>query len=156
MRSGFKLLIAVTTTAILFGGALPTHAACAPPMVSIDKFQAEPGDAVRVTGEAWISGCDDTDASEGGCGSSDDSPEPLTGIELRLKGPRTNQTQQQLNVGAIGETEIDISLGTLSADDQGKFTKFVTMPQVPRGTYFLTAISELPAYQPPQIVIIRS
>lgn len=156
MRSGFKLLIAVTATGMLFGGALPIHASCAPPMVSIDAFQAKPGDTVRVTGEAWMSGCDDTDGSEAGCGSSDDSTEPLTGIQLRLKGPRTDQTKQQLNVGAIGDTEIDISLGTVGADDQGEFTKLVTMPEVPPGTYFLTAISELPAYQPPQIVIIRS
>ena len=152
MRPTGRLLITITAIALLFGGVIPTHASCAPPIVSIDKFQAEPGQTVEITGEAWISGCDDTGGSEGGCSNSDDS-EPLTGIDLRLKGPRTDQTQKQLNAGAIGETEFDVSLGTVDADDQGAFAIVVTMPEVPPGTYFLTGISEVPASQPPQLVI---
>lgn len=122
-------------------------------MISIDQLQAKPIETLQVTGEAWFDGCDDTGGSESGCGSPEDNAEPVTGIQLRLKGPRTDQTQQQLNIGAIGETRIDVLLGKVDADDQGAFIKLITIPDVPSGTYFLTGISELSAYQPPQIVI---
>lgn len=131
-------------------------ASCAPPMVSIDDFEAAPGDEIRVSGTAWSSGCEDTGGSAGGCASAAESSKPLQNIELRLKGPRTDQTQKQLDVGAIGETEVDLSLGEVDADDEGSFTASITIPDVAAGRYFITAISELPAYQPPEIAITHS
>ncbi len=153
MRPRTNLLIAVSAMAVFLGVALPSRASCAPPMISIDTFQTEPGDRVQVAGQGWFSGCDDTGGSAMGCGSSDPPSEPVTDIELRLKGPRTDQTQQQLNIGAIGETAIDLPLGTVDADAGGEFTTTIEIPDVADGTYFVTGLAELPAYQPPQIDI---
>lgn len=148
----FRLLIAIGAVVVLFGGALPSRAACAPPMVFVDVVGARPGDTIEVTGEAWTDGCDDTPDSGGGCGS-EGSAEPVTGIELRLKGPRTDQSQKALDVGEIGDTQVDVLLDTVDPDDQGSFTAEVTIPEVAPGTYFITGIAGLPAYQPPEIVI---
>lgn len=141
--------------AAAFGVALPSRASCAPPMVSIDAFQAEPGDTITVTGEGWIDGCDDTGGEGGGCASGGDEEQPVSNIELRLKGPKTDQTDRMLDTGDIGETEVDILLGEVGADDEGQFTEQITVPEVPSGRYFITVIATLPAYQPPQLDIVR-
>ncbi len=151
MRSQIRLLLVLVFTTVYLGGVLPTHAACESPTLEISQLQVAPGDEIEVVGHSWMSGCDDA-AEDGGCGSSPES-EPIEGIEVSLKGPRTDQTQQQLNVGRIGETEIAIELATVNANSEGRFTVNAAMPDVPPGVYFITAEGDLPAYQPPQITI---
>lgn len=142
---------------IELGGQIVSHAAVVPRMLEVGRSMFHTGYVEGVAthhGTGWISGCDDTGGgSEGGCSGPDRSSPPMLGIEVRLKGPRTDQTQTQLNVGAIGETEIDVLLETVDADEEGRFEEVVQVPDVAPGTYFLTAVAELSAYQPPQLVV---
>lgn len=89
-------------------------------MVSVDPFEAKPGDMVTVTGQAWMNGCDDSGGSGGGCASGDDQAEPIENIELRLMGPKTDQRDRMLNSGYLGDTEVDVLLAELGVTDEGK------------------------------------
>lgn len=155
MRPSTRVVVTAAITALAFGASLPSRASCAPPMVSIDAFQAEPGDSLTVTGEAWRNGCDDTGGSAAGCASREDQVEPITNIEVRLLGPKTDQTDRMLNSGYIGETEVDILLAEVDADDEGRFSEEITIPDVAPGRYFITGIADVGASQPPQIDIVR-
>ncbi len=150
LRVGLTAFVAAT----LLGVALPSRAGCAPPMLSIDAFQAEAGETITVTGQAWVDGCDDTGGTGGSCASRGNEEQPIANIELRLKGPKTNQTDRMLNSGYVGETEVDVLLAEVAADEQGEFTEQVVLPDVPPGRYFITGIGTLPASQPPQIDIV--
>lgn len=154
MRSQIRLLLVLVLGAAYLGGIGPSRAACAPPTLEVPDAQIALGDEIEVSGHSWMSGCDDT-PDEGGCGSSPESS-PMEDIEVSLKGPKTDQTQQQLNIGRIGATEIDIELATVDANSQGRFTTTVAIPDVPPGVNFLTAEGDLPAYQPPEITISES
>lgn len=151
MRPAFRLLLVLAACSAYLGGAVPGRAACAPPTVEISQRRATAGDDILVTGRSWMSGCDDTPES-GGCGASDQSA-PVQDIVVSLKGPKTDQTRSQLNVGEIGPTRFDVELTTVDADPTGGFTAIVEIPDVPSGVYFLTAEGDLPAYQPPQIIV---
>lgn len=150
MRVAFSALL----TATAFGLAVPSRAACAPPMVSIGAFRAEPGDTITVTGQGWVDGCDDTGGSAGGCAARDDEADPVADIELRLMGPKTDQTDRMLNAGHIGDTEVDVLLAEAAADGGGGFTEDITIPDVAPGRYFITGIGSVGASQPPQIDIV--
>lgn len=151
MTSKRALLLSLAMATTVLGGVSPGEASCAPPTIEVQRWSARVGDPIKITGHAWMSGCDDT-PDERGCSASEESA-PIDGIELYLKGPKTDQTQDQINIGQIGETEIDIELGKVNANSEGEFRTTVVIPDVPPGVYFLTAEGDLPAYQPPEITI---
>jgi hypothetical protein len=161
MKVTVRLLLTIGLVALLSGGVTPSRASCAPPTLSLERFRAQPQERIVVTGQAWMLGCDDTGGSvggsAGGCSHSDNEEIPLSRIDLRIKGPRTDQTDHQLSVGVVGQTDFDLALATINANDSGSFETTITIPDLPGGTYFITGASNgHKAYSPPQLIVYRA
>jgi hypothetical protein len=95
------------------------------------------GGKVTATGDAWITGCNDTGGGGIGCsgtiGGHEEVEEPIRNIEVEFVGP--------LDVPPRDRTTIPI--GKVDADENGDWTLDFTVPDVEPGDYMLdTGVGE--------------
>ncbi len=128
-RVRIRAVVVLTLAGLAFGilPSDPAPASCAPPLVDVAPERARPGDEVRITGEAWFTGCQDGGSCSVGCSSECEygPPEkPVEDIQLFLRKGDTTHL-----------------LTEVSADSKFKFETRVTIPNVPGGRYRLTGKS---------------
>lgn len=95
-HSTVLLLTALLALAVVPYPQVRASASCAAPYLDLsERPKFERGDRVTIEGKAFVTGCQDSESCEVGCGadsckSDDPPPTPMRGVQLRLQqGDRT-------------------------------------------------------------------
>jgi hypothetical protein len=122
--------------------SVPSTASCAAPTISLSPASGKPGTQITVSGQGWVSGCDDTGG--GGCfGSTQEEAEPshpYKDVTLAFVGPLTKKLERELRTdGTTTSAARSVKVGEADADAQGIFTVAVAVPDLPPSRYLVTS-----------------
>ncbi len=108
LASGVLVVVVAVCGGAAGGGTTGSSADCASPTLSVSPISAAPGASVRLRGDYFVDGCNDT----GDNGQEPEPARPLTGLTVVLRqGDRTWTLAQDVEAsGDLGSFETTLDL----------------------------------------------